>query len=407
MTRTKSPLSLRTELTVNFALVAATALSLAVASVLLLYGVLDPTYAAVYISVLVAADVVVLVAYAAYQVEKVVLRPLRDVVAGAEAIAAGDLARRLVPGETREMQNLATSVNRMTDRLLEEREHLVRAEKLASVGRLAAGIAHEIGNPLGAINGYVHVLGKAPPGNTAARDALTGLEREAGRIDRIIRGLLDYARAKPRNSTLVDLNELARTVTDLLAAQGVLRRVQLQLSPASEPVFVAGDRHDLEQALVNLLLNAVEAMDGSGELSLILRRTTRADLLAGARRTTDAGEQPRNLPKARTARWLEASAVDDLVMVAVIDSGPGIPSANVERVFEPFFTTKEPGKGTGLGLAIVARSIENSGGIIWVSPSREGGAAFRMLFPLGAARPSRPVLRADGSVVAAGPVAVS
>jgi two-component system NtrC family sensor kinase len=407
MTRTKSPLSLRTELIVNFALVAATALSLAVASVLLLYGVLDPTYAAVYISVLIAADVVVLVAYAAYQVEKVVLRPLRDVVAGAEAIASGDLARRLVPGETREMQNLATSVNRMTDRLLEEREHLVRAEKLASVGRLAAGIAHEIGNPLGAINGYVHVLGKAPPGNIAAKDALTGLERESGRIDRIIRGLLDYARAKPRNSSLVDLNELARTVTDLLAAQGVLRRVQLQLSPASQPVFVAGDRHDLEQALVNLLLNAVEAMDGSGELSLILRRTTRADLLAGARRTTDASEQPRNMPKARTARWLEASAVEDLVMVAVIDSGPGIPSANVERVFEPFFTTKEPGKGTGLGLAIVARSIENSGGIIWVSPSREGGAAFRMLFPLGAARPSRPVLRADGSVVAAGPVAVS
>jgi two-component system, NtrC family, sensor kinase len=407
MTPTKSPLSLRTELIANFALVAATALSLAVASVLLLYGVLDPTYAAVYISVLIAADVVVLVAYAAYQVEKVVLRPLRDVVAGAEAIASGDLARRLVPGETREMQNLATSVNRMTDRLLEEREHVVRAEKLASVGRLAAGSAHEIGNPLGAINGYVHVLGKAPPGNTAARDALTGLERESGRIDRIIRGLLDYARAKPRNSTLVDLNELARTVTDLLAAQGVLRRVQLQLSPASEPVFVAGDRHDLEQALVNLLLNAVEAMDGSGELSLILRRTTRADLLAGARRTTDAGEQPRNMPKARTARWLEASAVEDLVMVAVIDSGPGIPSANVERVFEPFFTTKEPGKGTGLGLAIVARSIENSGGIIWVSPSREGGAAFRMLFPLGATRPSRPVLRADGSVVAAGPVAVS
>jgi two-component system NtrC family sensor kinase len=407
MTRTKSPLSLRTELIVNFALVAATALSLAVASVLLLYGVLDPTYAAVYISVLIAADVVVLVAYAAYQVEKVVLRPLRDVVAGAEAIASGDLARRLVPGETREMQNLATSVNRMTDRLLEEREHLVRAEKLASVGRLAAGIAHEIGNPLGAINGYVHVLGKAPPGNIAAKDALTGLERESGRIDRIIRGLLDYARAKPRNSSLVDLNELARTVTDLLAAQGVLRRVQLQLSPASQPVFVAGDRHDLEQALVNLLLNAVEAMDGSGELSLILRRTTRADLLAGARRTTDASEQPRNMPKARTARWLEASAVEDLVMVAVIDSGPGIPSANVERVFEPFFTTKEPGKGTGLGLAIVARSIENSGGIIWVSPSREGGAAFRMLFPLGAARPSRPVLRADGSVVAAGPIAVS
>jgi signal transduction histidine kinase len=285
----------------------------------------------------------------------------------------------------------------MTDRLLEEREYLVRAEKMASVGRLAAGIAHEIGNPLGAINGYLHVLRSAPTGSEAARDALEALERESTRIDRIVRGLLDYARAKPRSTEHVNLNDIARGVTELLAAQGALKHVQLRLSPAADAVFVAGDRHDFEQAFVNLILNAVDAMKGGGELSLILRRTTRTELLAGARRSGDVGEnQPRHTPKARAARWLESGGIEDLVMVAVADSGPGVPAADVERVFEPFYTTKEPGKGTGLGLAIVARNIENSDGIIWVSPSREGGAAFRMLFPAVAATAT--AVRAEGSL---------
>jgi two-component system NtrC family sensor kinase len=396
----KSRLSLRTELLITLALLAATALTLAVASVVVLYGVLDPTYAAAYISVLIAADVVILVAYAAYQVDKVVLRPLRGAIEASEAIAGGDLERRLTPGETLEMSNLAASVNRMTDSLLAERQHLVRAEKLASVGRLAAGIAHEIGNPLAAINGYIHVLRSAPANSAAAQDALAALEREAGRIDRIVRGLLDYARTKGgRSSGQVDLNETARGATELLAAQGLLKHMELHLSPAADPVYVAGERQELEQVLVNLLLNAVDATKGKGELSLILRRTTKDELLAGARRTTDAAAQPLNRPEARTARWLEESGTNDLVMVAVIDSGPGIPPGDVDRIFEPFYTTKEPGKGTGLGLAIVARSVENSGGIIWVSRSREGGAAFRMLFPVTASV-RRPSLRVEGSVVA-------
>ena len=376
-----SKYSLRTELLLNLSLLVATALSLAVASVVLLYGVLDPDYAPISISILVFADVTVLVGFVAYQVDKVVLRPLREAMATAEAIAGGDLQRRLPAGETREMDNLAASVNRMTDRLLEERAHLVRVEKLASVGRLAAGIAHEIGNPLGAINGYIHVLSKAAPGSTPHADALAGLERETNRIDRIVRGLLDYAKPSSRATGSVDVNAMGKGVVELLRAQGVLRRVELEFSPSAAPAHVFGDRHQLEQALVNLLLNAVDAMEGNGRISVIVRRTTSSEILSGKRRSGDAGDAPRNAPNARAARWLAESAAADIVTVAVTDSGPGIPRGDEERVFDPFYTTKEPGKGTGLGLAIVARAVENAGGTIWVSSSREGGAAFRILLP--------------------------
>ena len=387
-------LSLRTELLVTLGLLASAALVLGVASVVLLYGVLDPEYAALYIAVLVAADLCVLVAFVAYQVERVVLRPLRETIAATEAIAAGDLLRRVVPGDSDEMKNLAHSVNRMTDRLLEERAHLVRVEKMASVGRLAAGIAHEIGNPLGAITGYTHLLQTGKPGSAQSVEAVAGVERESARIDRIIRGLLDYARSKSRTPSDVDLNDVARAVVDLLNTQGVLKRVELELRVADEPLLVPGDRHDFEQAFVNLLLNAVDAMDGRGSLSIILRRTDAAELTMGARRASDAESRPLNPPSARAMRWLEGTRADSIAAIVITDSGPGIPAEDAERVFEPFFTTKQPGKGTGLGLAIVARAVENAAGTIWVSRAREGGAAFRMLFPARPAprkpRPTRP-----------------
>jgi signal transduction histidine kinase len=227
----------------------------------------------------------------------------------------------------------------------------------------------------------LHLLRKASLASPQAKEALAGLERETARIDRIVKGLLDYARAKPQTQTEVDLNEAARTAVELLTTQGVLRRVNIEVRLAKDPAFVAGDRHELQQAFVNLMLNAVDAMEGEGSLSVTIRRTTRRQLLAGARRDTDPEHQPVHPPSAHALRWLESADAKQIIMVAVTDSGPGILNEDVERIFEPFYTTKEPGKGTGLGLAIVARAIENSGGTIWASRSREGGAAFRILLP--------------------------
>ena len=380
----RTPASLRTELLVNFGVLAAAALLLAVGSVALLYDALDPRRGILYISLLIAADVAVMVAFGAVQLHRLVIRPLRETAEAAEAIAEGDLRRRVPPQPALELDQLATSVNRMTDRLLHEQAQLVRAEKLASVGRLAAGIAHEIGNPLGALTGYAHLLRGHAGADAAALDAVTGLERETARIDRIVRGLLDYARPRRATPTRVDVNDTLRRVVDLLTAQGVLRRLSLRLELAGDSPCVHGERHDLEQVMVNLLLNAADAVDHTGTVAIRTTRMARDLVEMGLKRRADdpPGTEVAHPPHPRVREWLQRQpASADVIKVVVADSGAGVPSENVERIFDPFFTTKEPGKGTGLGLAIVARIVDNFHGIVWVQKAREGGAAFHLLLP--------------------------
>src|SRR5688572_29336564 len=193
--------SLRTELLGNLAVLATAALMLAVASVLVFTGVAESRYAAFWLTMLIIADVMIFVVFGAYLVRRLVIRPVDEIVAVAEAIAKGDLARRAPADGSVELARLATSLNRMTTRLLEEQALVVRVEKMASIGRLAAGIAHEIGNPLGAINGYTHIVRRRLRAD-GLDDELDAIERETARIDRIVRGLLDYARPRDRKSVV-------------------------------------------------------------------------------------------------------------------------------------------------------------------------------------------------------------
>ncbi len=393
--------SLRTELLVSFALLTVAALIFAVASVLLLSPFLGEGHGVFYLSLLIAADVCVLVAFGAYQVEREVLRPLRDAVDAAEAIAAGDLHRRVTAGRSREIQHLAASFNHMTDRLLEERMQLVRAEKLASVGRLAAGVAHEIGNPLGALAGYIHLLHARLRDRSDLTEILSGMERESGRIDRIVRGLLDYSRQRPGTTAPADLAEITRSVVDLLRTQGVFRRVAVELELAESSVVI-GDRHELEQVFVNLLLNAADAMQGVGRVVIRIECIAARTLARGGVRRSIAPATARieHPPEPRVEMWLAEHSTDDVAKVVIADSGPGIPAELRERIFDPFFTTKDPGRGTGLGLAIVSRSVDNANGTVWATSAREGGAAFHLLFPLARAS-AAPVI--EQAVAAARP----
>ncbi len=352
--------SLRTELLFNLAFLAAGALLLAVVTALLAPVFWRGDLGIALLVLLVAADVGVFILFGRYLVTRLVTGPMDRLVEATEAVAEGELSRRAPAAGTREFDRLAGSVNRMTERLLDAQGLLVRAEKLASVGRLAAGVAHEVGNPLSAIDNFVEVLRR----RGADAGVVSAIEREADRIDVIVKSLLEYARPSEAPRQRLDVAAVVGGAIGLLEAQGVLRAVTL--TRAAEPRLpqVLGDRAALEQVFVNLLLNAVDAAGAGGRIAV---RTGPA-----------AAGGLRGAPRA------EAAPPGDGVAVVVEDSGPGVPPQSRERVFDPFFTTKEPGRGTGLGLAIVQRIVHDHGGRVDVGTGALGGAGFTVTLPAAA-----------------------
>ena len=395
--------SLRIELLLTIAILVLAALVVGIGSVIWFGAFLEGPRGALLLTALIVADVWILVLFGAYQLRRLVVVPLADVVAAAEAIAGGDLDRRVPESDTTELAALARSFNRMTDHLLEERTRAIRNEKLASVGRLAAGIAHEIGNPLSAIGGYAHLLRTRVGDAATAHEALDGIERESARIDRIVRGLLDYARPQRPTPSPADLHAAIEAAAEILTSQGLFRKIELRLELAPRAPRVWGARHDVEQLFVNLFLNAADAMKGEGSLTVRTEcATVREMLTARPRRAGDpaAFVAPRD-PSPRMRDWLERiGATEMIAKVIVADTGPGVPAADAERIFDPFYTTKEPGGGTGLGLAIVARIVENLRGVVWVQPARGHGAAFAMLFPVQLSLAGLPAIPASASVPA-------
>lgn len=319
------------------------------------------------------------------EVKRVVEDPLAACVAAAEAVAMGETTQRVPPGETYEFDVLATSINRMTEQLLSANQQRMRVEKLATMGRIAAGVSHEIGNPLSAIANYAHVLRMRTDGVAGTTEALDALEREIGRIDRIMRGLLDYSRPRRLTPKPVVVDDVIRDVLTLLADQGITRRFRLTTQFEAPQGVVYAERHDLDQVFVNLLLNAADATDRDGKIVISTRINDVSDFseVSEKRRTDSPTERWTHRPSRRALAWLaRPESPERFLQVVMADSGTGVAPEDEERIFEPFFSTKQPGKGTGLGLAIVASTIENLGGTIWVQRAREGGAAFVILLPL-------------------------
>ncbi len=371
--------SLRAELLFNLSALAAGALILvlATAAVAPLFG--TGAGGVVLLLALVVADLVIFVMFGRYLVSRLVMEPMERLVDATQAVAAGELSRRAPPASTREMDRLAESVNRMTERLLDAQGALVRAEKLVSVGRLAAGVAHEVGNPLAAIDNYVELLRR----RGVEPELVVAIEREAGRIDAIVRSLLEYSRPRTAERELLDLGAVAADAVELLRTQGVLRNVAVEVSRGEGVPMVLGDRGALEQVFVNLLLNAVDAAGEGGRLAVAASAASLGVEEGAPRRVSDArdGASARRV-RLRGSRHL-ASARDgsSAAQVVVGDSGPGVQADLVGRIFDPFFTTKPPGRGTGLGLAIVQRTVQDHGGRVDVATAREGGAAFIVTLP--------------------------
>jgi signal transduction histidine kinase len=376
--------SLRAELLVNLTMLATAAMLLVVVTFVAFGRLLDSTDAALYLTALIIADATVFVLFGSYMIRRLILRPLDAVIEAADAVTGGDLERRAPVGKSPEFARLGVAINWMTERLLEERAHLVRVEKMASVGRLAAGVADQVSAPLAAIGEYTAALRRAP-GAPADPVMVQAIERESARIGRVVRSLLAYARPPRATPAPMDLSDAVRGVVELLGEQGALTHVRLAAHLAPDLPALTGSREEMREALVNLLLNAAEATPPGGSVSVVTRRATLADVLT--ERKQRAGDPtfvvvPR-APNARLLPWLQALGnPPEMLQVVIADSGPGVKEEDRERIFDPFFSTKGAGEGAGLGLAVVARLVDSLGGAIWVRRAREGGAAFVMLFPI-------------------------
>jgi hypothetical protein len=400
--------TLRRELIAAFALVFTGAFLVLSTGVLLLLPNLDtPVRAAFYITTLLILDVAIFAVFGHVLITRRVLEPIDRLVAGAEAIATGELVVNLPEAETREMARLSEALNDMARRLISDQEQLaaniqsldetnrqlteardamVQAEKLASAGRLGSGIAHEVGNPLGAIIGYLSLLRKS--GSEKQLELITAAEREAHRIDRIVRGLLDYSRPHEAKRQPLDINRIIRNTVDLVSTQGKFKRINLEVALAEDLPSIKGDPYQLEQVLVNLFVNAADALEETRHPVVVVTTLTRMRQTAPPMQARRKDDHPAiNYSHRRRLHAPVRSTVTEpgiagsrVVEISVSDNGPGIPRDLLDQVFEPFVTTKEVGKGTGLGLAVCARLIEGMGGIIRAD-ARDDGATFRIVLP--------------------------
>ncbi len=303
-----------------------------------------------------------------------VTRPLQAMEARMEAVAGGQLTRLALDNPEREFVSLAEAFNHVLDEL-ERRQHtLVRAEKLASLGTLLSGVAHELNNPLSNISSSAQILKEdlpvtLPGGEDAQADKTRAFHRqliedidaETLRARRIVRALLDYAgdrEFKPADVSLADLVE--ETLRFLKSKRPAGIEVHVDIAPE---LVVRGDRPRLQQVLLNLVANAWDAMESHGELRITAR----------------AGQVGRGQDfPIHAGQCRPGTQVIDLILA---DSGPGIPPALLPRIFDPFFTTKGVGHGSGLGLFITHEIIEEHGGCISVANRPQGGAEFRIRLP--------------------------
>ena len=264
-----------------------------------------------------------------------------------------------IPGATTE-QSIVVMVEDVTEQQALETQ-LLQSEKLAAVGQLVSGVAHELNNPLTSITGLSEFLLEQKELGKKDRGHLQVIHEQAERAGRIVRNLLTFARKGSSERVPVDLNDVIKRTLSLMTYDLKLKEISVERELSGALPEVLGDRHGLQQVVLNLVTNAAQAV----------------------------AENPRE-----RAREISVSTwYDGQVHLRVADTGPGIPDEVLQSVFTPFFTTKEPGKGTGLGLSITYSIVESHGGQITIEPRNpRGGAVFRVDLPPAPADAARPAL---------------
>jgi signal transduction histidine kinase len=282
----------------------------------------------------------------------VVRRPMLDLQHTIQRVTDGDLHATVGFAERNDdIGDLGRNFNEMVRQLRDNREEIERlhrtqmsrAEHLATMGELAAGLAHEIRNPLAGIAGVMDIVGRDLPDTSPARDVLKDVREEVLRINRIVTDLLETARPKKPELQSADLNATVEHAVIFARQQALSKPMKIHYLKSPHLPLVLHDTGQIHQVLLNLLLNSIQALDGPGTVTV----------------TVNAG--------------------DGMACVEVKDTGPGIPAETLPNIFRPFFTTK--GHGTGLGLSLAKRIVEDHGGQIAVSSKPGQGCTFTILLP--------------------------
>jgi signal transduction histidine kinase len=283
----------------------------------------------------------------------VVRRPMLELQEKIQRVSDGDLnATVSFSRRNDDIGDLGRNFNTMVRQLRESRAEIerlhrtqmTRAEHAATLGELAAGLAHEIRNPLAGIAGVMDIVGRDLPPSSPAQEVVKDVREEVLRINRIISDLLETARPKPPDFQVADLNATVEHAVIVARQQALSKPIKIHCikSPGLPPV--AHDPGQIHQVLLNLVLNAIQALDGPGTVTVAV------------------------------------DANDGIAAVSVSDTGPGIPAQTLPNIFRPFFTTK--GHGTGLGLSLAKRIAEDHGGQLNVLSKTGQGSTFTLLLPV-------------------------
>jgi len=274
-----------------------------------------------------------------------IIKPINQLVRATEQIGGGALQYKIDIDSKDEVGKLAKSFNKMTHNLEGSQKRLVHSEKMASLGRLAAGVAHEINTPLTNISTSAQILMRKMDDSDPKMERLKVVEENVNLATNIVKGLLEFSRQPKPKFEELNVNDLLIRTLKMLKYQIIKVEVIKDTDPDLPMIF--GDSGQLQQVFINLIVNACQAMPKGGKLTISTKRR------------------------------------DDFIEIAVKDTGPGITKENMDKIFDPFFTTREYGEGTGLGLSISHGIIERHNGRIEAKSKIGGGTTFIIELPVG------------------------
>ena len=330
-------------------------------------------------------NTVILTFIGLYRLSKIYFQPMRRLVKRAEEYREDDELFFSARKEDNELHQLSKALNRMLERISEDKQKLrstvqslekanldlkkaqkeiVQAEKLASVGRLSSGIAHEIGNPIGIIMGYLELLKQKSISEDEKNEYIIRTEDEINRINTIIRQLLDLSRPSNVGAKAISVHDIIDDITKVVQFQPLMSKIQLIFFLEAKDDRVIADPNQLRQVFLNLIINAADAISSN-------ENERKGELIIKSAVASSASDPNGNTTEDQP-----------FLQVMYIDNGPGIPPENIGNIFDPFFTTKEVGKGTGLGLSVSFMIVESIGGTIRASSEVGKGTTMTLFLPL-------------------------